>query len=495
MIGSQSESIVHESLTRQISHLRAGELSASELVHATLDQIDRLNPALNALVTVCGERAAREAVEAEAAFRSGRQPRPLEGAPFTVKDLIATAGVRTTAGSLLLQDYVPAWSAPAVARLQAAGAILVGKSNCAEFGMGNLHTSNRLFGDTRNPWDLGRTPGGSSGGDSAGVAAGMTSFGIGTDYGGSVRWPAHCTGVASLRPTPGLVPTTGVLPHSGLTDDDVPNSASFQSWTQTIGAIARSTSDLELLLEIMIGPDGRDSHAVAATALVPRTAAIETLRCAWFDDDGTVPIRQDLRQAVRAAADALRGRGLRVSELRPPGFELAAAAFDRIRHAEGLPDHRALVGEHTAALTTTVRDALAAAPSQVAHDEYRHLSGEADLIRARILEFMVNWPILLLPVATMPAFVPEQREHSAPRATMVRSSIENCCRATTLLRAPVAVVPCGTSVEGLPIGVQVVGRPFHDRDVLAVAGVLEAEFGQWRPGARRGSGGAHVFTS
>ncbi len=196
-----SGALLRASVTHQLAQLQVHDVSATELLRAILTEIGRRNPELNALVTLRAEAALAEAAQADERIARGA-PRPLEGIPFSVKDLIATAGVRTTAGSRALKEYVPSRSATAVQRLQHAGAILIGKSNCSEFGMGNLHTGNRVFGETRNPWSASRTPGGSSGGESAAVAAGLTSFGVGTDFGGSVRWPAHCTGVVSLRPSP-----------------------------------------------------------------------------------------------------------------------------------------------------------------------------------------------------------------------------------------------------------------------------------------------------
>lgn len=489
MTAIDAEALLREPLTRLAAQLRARELSATELLQATFRQIDRANPVLNAIVTERRSEALAEAELADRAFERGGQPRPLEGIPFTVKDLIATAGLRTTAGSLLLRDHVPTWTAPAIQRLQAAGAILLGKSNCSEFGMGNLHTGNRLFGDTRNPWDLTRSPGGSSGGDSAAVAAGLSVFGVGTDYGGSVRWPAHCTGVASVRPTPGLLPTTGVLPHSGLADaPEPPDSTSFQCWIQTLGVIARSASDLTLLLNIMRGPDGRDSHAVPSSLISTAGVALTELRCAWFDDDGSGAVRADVRAAVRAASEALQARSMSVSPLRPPGFDRAVAAYELLRSAQGLPDHAAVVGDRLHDASTIVREALSTAPAPVSTDEYRRRAIEGDRIRAQILTLMDSWPILLLPVGTGPAFTPDSHEYMQPHTRVRRSEIENCSRAVSLLRAPAAVVPFGMSDEGLPLGVQVVGRPFHEAEVLAVAQALEEAFGVWRPAAVRSGG-------
>jgi len=467
-----SPEILGASATDLRNRLRSRELSITELLEATVSTIDSLNPTLNAIVTTRSDAAILEARTADSELMHGREFRPLEGLPFTVKDVIATADLRTTAGSRILRFNIPRYTATAVRRLQNAGAILIGKSNCSEFGIGNLHTANRLFGSTRNPRDRTRTPGGSSGGDSAAVAAGLAVFGIGTDYGGSIRWPAHCTGVAGLRPTPGRIPNTGVLPHGQNYSGYLPNSSSLQCWLQTISPIARSATDLPLLLEIMQGADGCDSNAVPLPWIDMAGVDISALRCAWFDGDGSAPVRDDVKDAVANAARTLSSLGLHVAQARPPFFERAAPALAALRRAEGLPDHRRIVDGHEDELTTVVRKALEEANDAVPLNVYRALAEDADAVRARILEFMTDYQILILPVATVPAFTPGPNEAEAPVA-VDRSSIEACCRAVTLLRAPSVVIQCGLSIEGLPIGVQIVGRPYRDAEVLSLAAMLE----------------------
>jgi Asp-tRNA(Asn)/Glu-tRNA(Gln) amidotransferase A subunit family amidase len=482
MTAIEIEPLLRHPMTTLAARYRRHELAPSEYMRATLAYVERVNPALNAIVTGRWDEALAEARRADAAFAPGCEPRPLEGVPFTVKDLLATAGLRTTAGSLLLRDHVPAWTAPVVQRLQEAGAILLGKANCSEFGIGNLHAGNRPFGDTRNPWNLSRTPGGSSGGDSAAVAAGLSVFGIGTDYGGSVRWPAHCTGVTSIRPTPGLLPTTGVLPHSGLAAyPEPPSSSLFQCWIQTIGPIARSAADLVLLVSAMKGPDGIDSHAVRSGPIEPAIVDIRRLRCAWLGANDTGPVQADVRGAIRTAVDALRRRGLMVQACEPPGFADAAPAFERIRSLDGLPDHARVAAGRYAELSTLVRESIEGASQHVDLADYRERVAAGDRVRGQVLTFMCDWPILLLPIGTIPAFEPGEAEYSMPRTIVRRSEIEASCRAISLLRVPAASVPCGTSEDGLPIGVQIVGRPFYESEVLAVAVALEQELGCWQP--------------
>jgi Asp-tRNA(Asn)/Glu-tRNA(Gln) amidotransferase A subunit family amidase len=454
-------------------------ISAEEVVRTFLDRIDRVNPRVNAIATLAVDQAVRDARAVDARLAANGEAGPLAGVPFTVKDIIAVAGLRTTAGSLLLEHFVPEATAPAIARLQQAGAILLGKSNCPEFAL-DLHTSNRVFGGTWNPWNLAYTSGGSSGGDSAAVAAGCAAFGIGTDYGGSIRWPAHCTGLLSLRPTPGRVPTTGQLPYTSPGVLPPPNSMSLQSQLQMISPIARSVDDLALLLEVMSGVDDRDPFAVPVELADWKQVPVKELGCAWFESEGTYPVRPEVAAVVADAAGCLRTAGLRTTHLCPPGLERAEPIFRAFRAADGMPDHMALAEGRTDLLTSYVRDWLGTTrESTVA--QYRALAAERDALRADILEFMREWPILLLPVACVPAFRPgsEGDTFVIDGCAVPRLQIITCCRSISLLGLPAAVVPFGTSGDGLPIAVQIVGRPFADQDVLAVAALLETAYGAW----------------
>jgi Asp-tRNA(Asn)/Glu-tRNA(Gln) amidotransferase A subunit family amidase len=452
--------------------VRRRQITAREVLENCLERISHRNDTLNAIVTLTEDSARAQAAHVDDLAEQGGDPGPLAGVPFTVKDLIATRGVRSTAGSLLLRDYVPAWGATAVERLCAAGAVLVGKTNCPEFGLA-IHTGNRLFGDTLNPLDPDLSPAGSSGGDAAAVAAGMAAFGIGTDYGGSVRVPAHCTGTAAFRPTPGIVPGTGQLPFPPRPAPVPPNTASMQAKLQTIAPIGRHAEDLWPVVQVMAGPDGIDGNAIPVSLADPDAVDITQLQAAWCDGEGTYPIRADVVAAVEAAARALSAHGIRVTACRPPGLEQAEQVYGSLRAMEGLPNHEELAKGHEDELTSYVRAWLAEDRTPAALKDFRALTFRADEIRAQIYAFMQEWPILLLPVASVPAFPPAAAEFRVGCRVLHGLQIESCCRVVTLLRSPVAVVPCGYSQEGLPVGVQVVGRPFHDAEVLAVAAALQ----------------------
>ena len=473
--------------------VRKGMITATDVLEAHLEQVRSQNPTLNAIVTLAEDKAREQAANIDSSIAAGAVPGPLAGVPFTVKDLIATRGVRSTAGSLILRDHVPAWGATAVERLCAAGAVLLGKANCPEFGLA-VHTGNRLFGETLSPLRPDLSPAGSSGGDASAVASGMAAFGIGTDYGGSIRVPAHCTGLAALRPTPGLIPGTGQIPFPPWPGPFPPGPAPFppgpapfapgpapvapgnslQARLQSIAPIARRVGDLWPLLQVMAGPDGIDANAVPATLGHPDQVSVADVPVAWCAGDGSFPVRADLVQAVESAANVLADLGATVIARRPPGLERAEQVYAALRGIEGLPEHRALVAGREAELTSYARELIYAEPGRPAGSATLHeLTAAADDLRAEVAAFMRHWPILLMPVASVPGFPPGAAEFRVGGQVLSGAQMESCCRAVTLLGAPAVVVRCGSSTEGLPVGVQVVGRPFHDAETVAVAAALE----------------------
>ena len=476
-LASDDQPVTSWSAMEIAARVRSRHITATCVLAAHLQQVRARNGDLNAIVTLAENEARAKAAHIDQQIASGADPGPLAGVPFTVKDLIATKGVRSTAGSLLLRDYVPAWGATAVERLSAAGAVMIGKANCPEFGLA-IHTGNRLFGETISPVGHGLSPGGSSGGDAAAVAAGMAAFGIGTDYGGSIRVPAHCTGLASLRPTPGLVPGTGQLPFEPAPTPVPPNTASMQARLQTIAPIARSVLDLWPLLQAMAGPDDIDGTTVPVPLGDPAQITVADLPVAWCDGDGSYPVRPDLVAVVANAAEALSSRGAQVIARRPPGLDQAEHVYGALRTLEGLPDHQHLAAGRERELTDYVTAMITAAHNAAVGLDEREVTAAADRLRAQVYAFMRDWPILLLPVASVPAFPPGADRFVVDGATLIGLQIESCCRVVTLLRAPVAVVRCGYSDEGLPVGIQVVGRPFRDAEAVAVAIALEQHFGE-----------------
>jgi amidase len=399
----------------------------------------------NAIVAVLEENALEEARRAEGTEPAG----PLHGVPFTVKDVIATAGIRTTAGSYLLENNVPFEDAPAVARLKAAGGILIAKTNCPELAFGP-RTENELFGRTVNPHDPALVAGGSSGGCAAAVATGCTPLSLGTDFGGSLRWPPHCCGVAGMRPSQGVVPAEGQVP---------PQVAGPRAELSLIGPVARRSDDLRLALEVM---GARLTDALPA-------------RCLWARGEGTLPVRADVAAPVERAAQALAGAGIEVKEGLPAGLEEAEPLYSRWRATDDLADLRAL-GEG--------REELFSPYMRWLFESVRYAEPDPTVIQdVEALGHRVNEAIgdavLLLPVALTPAFPHETEavEVEGKRIGVNGMKVLGPCRAISTLRLPAVVVPAGTSDDGLPVGVQVVGPRGADGAVLATARLIECEVG------------------
>jgi len=295
--------IVLKPAVQQLKLLRAGEISVPELAEAHIAQIERLNPKLNAFADFDADRVRAEAAQLQV---SKNEPGPLYGLPVTMKSSIATAGYKCEIGSLLNKGNVPNEDAVVVTRLRAAGALILGTTNCPEFLMA-YETDNLLHGRTSNPWDVNRTPGGSSGGESAAIAAGMSALGLGSDSGGSVRVPAHFTGICSLKPTPGRIPGTGHLP---------PCVGPF-SVLGAIGPMARTIDDVTLAFRTL---SGQDPHDPISPPIDSREPGVEELRAhtiGFFEDDDLIPVTAETRAVVQAAAQALREAGFRVEPFRP----------------------------------------------------------------------------------------------------------------------------------------------------------------------------------
>jgi len=461
--------LVLQPAVRQLEMLRAGEISVVELAEAHIRQIERLNPELNVFADFDAERVRVEARRLE----GSEEPRgQLHGLPVTVKSSIATAGLRCEIGSLIHKGDVPSEDAVVVARLRAAGALILGTTNCPEFLMA-YETANLLHGQTCNPWDLDRSPGGSSGGESSAIAAGLSAAGLGSDSGGSVRLPAHFTGICSLKPTPGRIPGNGHLP---------PCVGPF-SVLGAIGPMARTMADVELLFRTLGGQDANDPVSPPVGLREQSFDELRSKTIGFFEDDGLVPVTPETRAAVNAAAGALRDAGFRVEPFRPRTLEAlrklwrtffvkcgamfyAPAIRGREHQLSPIFQEFLNISEATPALTAT---------------ELLNAWAELDLLRAKTLEEMHHFPVMLCPVASIPAFRHGERSWIVEgRAVDYLDAVRHTQWFNTLA-APAAVVPVGRSDEGLPIGVQIVARPFEDETALGIATVVDAAFGYRAP--------------
>jgi len=456
--------------TRMAELVRRKQVSPVELVRLHLERAERLQPKLNAFVVLDHERAIARAREAEAAVMRGEQLGRLHGVPLTIKSSIDVAGLPCETGTGLRRNYIPKEDAPLVARLKAAGGIVIGNTNVPEFLMA-YETDNLLYGRTSNPWDLARTPGGSSGGEAAAIAAGCSAAGVGSDGGGSIRVPAHFSGICGLKPTPGRIPSTSHFP---------PGAGAF-NWLGVVGPMARTVLDLRVLLKVMAGPDPGD----ACSAPVPvRDCTLEEVQqiSIGFFEDGLGQVGEETRAAVRATARALVKQGFTAEAFRPQGLERALELWwVFFGQAIGMLLRSATAGRE-AELSPMLREYLAVAAAEGPLDLERFLTAcaERDLCRARILAQMDRFPILLSPASGALAFRHGEGTWNSPVGGVRYRETMGYAQWVNLTGNPAAVVPVGFSSEGLPIGVQVIGRPHEEEVVLAIAERIEQWSGGWR---------------
>jgi amidase len=455
----------------EIAHLvRSKQVSPTEVVREHAERIQRLNPALNAFAHLNLERAFAEAKRVESLLMSGSTEGTLLGVPLTIKSCIDVEGFQCAAGSQLRANYVALEDATLVSRLRHAGAIVIGNTTTPEMLMA-YHTESEIHGRTNNPWDLGRTPGGSSGGEAAAISSCMSAAGIGSDAGGSIRVPAHFTGICGLKPTPGLIPTTGHYPAC----------AGPFALIGVVGPMARTVKDLQLLFTATAGYDYKDPASVPSAALAPvNTPQLKKLRIGYYEDDGEFAPTAETILAVQMAAASLRDAGFVVEPFRPAGLTRARELWKVIFvEAGAMLLSSAMRGRENESSSNT-REFLALVATQPIMTGERLLNTliELDQLRFQIKEQMHDFPILLSPVCSIPAFSHESAgwgpEHEADYLrTMSYSQHYN------LLGNPAATVPVGQSTEGLPIGVQIVGRPYKDVEVLAIADILNEQY-KWK---------------
>ena len=451
--------------------MREKTFSPVELVDAHLQKIDKLNPRLNAFVQLDEERARQLAREAEESVTSGKALGSLHGVPISIKSSVEVAGLRCEAGSKLRAGFVARRDAPLVSRLRSAGAIVLGVTNAPELLMA-WETDNLLYGRTNNPWDLERTPGGSSGGEAAAIATGMSAGGVGSDGGGSIRVPAHFSGICGLKPTPGRIPATG----------HYPTSMGPFALIGVVGPMARTVADVRALFEVMQGADDGDTCAAPVPLCWPDDQEIRNLRIGYFEDDGRTPVTPETRTAIRTAAEALRRSGFQVEQFRPEGLEEARWLWHKFFVVAGGMLLRPMFRGREADLSPTLRQFLDWASAEPFRTGESLLDAwiRRDAARVQFFTQMQRYPILLCPAAAVPAFRHGERTWIVEGKTVQYLDAWSYTEFFNLLGNPAAVVPVGESPEGLPIGVQIVGRPWEEERVLAVAEAIERECGAWK---------------
>jgi Asp-tRNA(Asn)/Glu-tRNA(Gln) amidotransferase A subunit family amidase len=452
------------------AQIRMKEVSPVEVARLHLDRIERLNPKLNAFVDWKPEAALAQAKAAEKAIQDGANLGPLHGVPLSIKASIDVAGHRSEAGTRLRAGYIAAEDAPLVARLRAAGAVILGVTNTPELLMA-WETDNLLYGRTNNPWDVTRTAGGSSGGEAAAIAAGLSAGGVGSDGGGSIREPAHFCGICGLKPTPGRIPSTGHYPKSG---------GPF-ALLGVVGPMARSVGDIRLLFDAMAGADDGDPCSAPVPVCHPTKEALRRTTIGFFEDDGRTPVTPETRDAVRLAARVLENAGVRVEPFRPEGLERARQLWWKFFGTAGGMILGPMLRGHETELSPILREFFLWTAAEPPHSGESLLATwlERDELQGKILMQMQRYPVLICPVAAIPAFRHGEREWTVEGKVVKYLDAWSYCEWFNLLGFPAVVIPMSISLDSLPIGVQIVGRPWEEERVLAVAAALEEARGPW----------------
>ncbi len=444
--------------------IRLKQLSSEEVVTACLERIYAINPVLNAVVHIRDEAARREARAADERLSRGQIAGPLHGVPVTIKDVFDTHDMPSTAGTLGRANYLPAEDAVTVARLRAAGAIVMGKTNSPELALA-YETDNLVYGRTNNPFDPSRTPGGSSGGEAAIIAAGASPLGLGTDTAGSIRVPAHFCGIVGIKPTSGRVPGTGGIP--------APFGATGRM--RGCGPMSRFVEDLEMTLPLLSGIDWRDPWTVPMPVVDRRPVELKTLRVAFYGDDGRVAASADTVTAIARAVAILSDLGASVENVRPPGVEQAGELFMGIFSADGGAGVGRLLKvcgtTEVHPLTARLQDIQRANAKTTA--EFGALLIKWDAFRSAMLSFIEDFDVIVCPVCAFPA-LPHGSTYDVENFSGFGYAMTY-----NLTGWPAVVIRGGTSAGGLPVGLQIVAAPWREDIALAVAFQLEEAFGGW----------------
>ncbi len=456
-----STELIYSDATKLAELIRTREVSPVEVMKAHLDRIEAVNPKVNAIVTIA-EEALKAAREAEAAVHRGAELGPLHGVPFTVKDSIDTARVQTQRGTPIFKGRTPDTDATSVARLKRAGGILLAKTNLPEFSYG-IESDNLLTGRTKNPWNLDLTPGGSSGGESAAIAAGMSPLGLGTDLAISLRGPAAHTGIVSLKATHGRVPMTGIWPREPR-----------RFWH--VGPMARSIRDLSLAFSQLTGPDGQDGYSSSA---IPFDYGIgnsnrRALRVGWLVEPGFGPVDREVAATVEAAAEALKEFGHTVESVRVPALErdFALDVFSRLHVLEMKPGFvKTTTGRSEDEISYMARFMLSLPDTPAA--DYIDAVQAAERLKDGYAEYFQKYDVLLTPVLPTPSFKHGQTELLINGQTVDVMNIMSATSPLNVTGLPGVSMRFGTSHEGMPIGVQLVGNWQAESTILHVASLLE----------------------
>lgn len=457
--------VIYASATTLVQAIRTKKVSSEEVVKAYLQRIETVNPHLNAVVQVLADTSITQARAADAALARGENLGPLHGVPVTIKDSLETQGVVCTGGTKGRAHYVSTQDATVVARLRAAGAIILGKTNLPELSVG-MESDNLVYGRTNNPYDLLRIPGGSSGGEAAIIAAGGSPFGIGADAGGSIRLPCHFCGIAGIKPTTNRVPRTGHFPPLG----------GLLAVLWQFGPMARFVEDLILVLPIISGVDWRDPAIVPMSLGDPTSVNFPNLRVAFHTDNGIMSPTPATVAVIEKIAHLLAESGMIVEEARPAGIEQSNELIISLFGMDGGAGlERVLQKAGTREIHPVLKQRLESLrPAALSMAELSSLMERWDHFCSTMLRFMEHYDVILCPVAAYPA-----PPHGIT-LTDGRLLAASYTRTYNLTGWPSTVVRAGTSPEGLPIGIQVIAHPWCEEVALAVAQHIETVAGGWQ---------------
>jgi len=452
------EQILNRSAKQIAQAILKKEVSSSEVVEAYLKRIKAINPGLNAIVQLCEESARSEALKADQELSRENIRGPLHGVPMTLKDSFDSAGIISAGGTLGRKNFIPARDATILSRVRKNGAILLGKTNTPELTL-MYETNNLVYGKTNNPYDMSRSAGGSSGGSAAIIAARGSAFDIGSDYGGSLRYPAHCCGITTIKPTSGRVPRTGhILPFGGVLD-------SFQQ----IGPMAKYVEDLELILPIISGPDWIDPYIIPMPTGFSEDVNIDNLKIAFHTDNGVLPASAETSLIIRNVASLLYNRGMLIEDIKPDGIEESYEIMMALLSADGGASIRRLLKESGTEEHSIPWLGLGQPIDAAAFDA---LMIKWSRFKSTMTYFFKDYDVIISPVNAFPAL-----PHDSIRDDLRAFSYTMTYNLTGW---PAVVIRGGTSPEGLPIGLQIVAHPWREDIALAVAGYLEKELGAFQ---------------
>ncbi len=454
------DDLLRLSVRELASAIRSKQTTSKHLTKLFLDRIEAVNPELNAVIRFEPELAMQHAERADIALQAGETPGKLFGVPMTIKDSLDTFDMITTWGTAGRREFRPGKDATCVERLRNEGAILMGKTNTPEFTL-SFKTDNLIFGKTNNPFDTSKTPGGSSGGAAAIVSAGGSPFDVGTDTGGSIRLPSHFCGISGIKPTTGRIPCTGnALPTSGV----------IAPLSQP-GPMAKSVDDLIYLLEIMSGPDNIDPHAIPCPLLDPYKVNVAELSIGYHTDNGIKTPDDSIVSTIKSVIDLLSAHKMVASEVRPSGIEMAGFIFGHLMAADnGDLINMLLEDSQTTTPSPVVSALLQGVGDPISAPEFSQVINLWHNFQSSMLSYFDAFDILVTPVNAHTATTHDQPEDF---------SAYSYTTAYNLTGWPSVVIRAGTDPAGLPIGLQILARPFREDQCLAVASWLEAQLGSF----------------